>query len=72
MVTDSESSNSEDELDSPHKKAGSGDDGEVTQGTSNFYPGYRDLSSETDVRFHITKRKYFKYIYQLPFPTFMR
>lgn len=54
VVTDSESSDSEDELDSPHMKATSSDDGEVTQGTSNFYS--KDLSGETDVRFHITKR----------------
>ncbi|KAK8737310.1 hypothetical protein OTU49_004433, partial [Cherax quadricarinatus] len=55
VSSDSDSSDA-DVLDSPPNNPTSDNDGGITQGDSIFYPGYKDVSGETDVRFHISKR----------------
>ncbi|KAG7161737.1 Two pore calcium channel protein 1-like 2 [Homarus americanus] len=56
VVSDSDSFDSEDEREGPFNEGESTVDGRITPGASSFYTGYKDISSETDVRFHISKR----------------
>lgn len=62
MISDSDSSEN-DEVDdvsqSWQTQGAAGVEGEakVTEGASSFYPGFKDISAETDVRFHISKRE---------------
>ncbi|KAK3863749.1 hypothetical protein Pcinc_030506 [Petrolisthes cinctipes] len=60
VISDSDSSEIDD-IDEPWKAVGAvGGEAQgevkVTEGASNFYPGFKDISGETDVRFHISKR----------------
>lgn len=55
VASDSDSSDL-DEIDFSSNNATGDVDGRITQGSSIFYPGYKDISGETDVRFHISKR----------------
>ncbi|XP_045582031.1 two pore channel protein 1 [Procambarus clarkii] len=55
VASDSDSSDL-DEIDFSSNNATVDVDGRITQGSSIFYPGYKDISGETDVRFHISKR----------------
>ena len=51
----SDSSESEEETDSPPHPPVAEIDGGISPGASHFYPSSKDISKETDVRFHISK-----------------
>ena len=51
----SDSSESEEETDSAPHPPTVEVDGRISPGTSQFYASGKDISSETDVRFHISK-----------------